>query len=200
MRDWLQFIASVVGSLAWPVAAVVVIALLRRPLSRVIESLHRVSFRGINADFGQVVAKLELQADEAKIPPAVEMPNGATHFQRNDQTVGANAEIAAMAAISPEAAVVRAWLEIEHAATDALLRVGYPKKVQEVYAARKIMLLREGGYIDQETYRIITSIRNLRDKITHAVGERENLNYEEAMDYARLALRMAQRLAEIDLK
>jgi hypothetical protein len=42
-----QFIASIVGSLAWPTSFVLVVLILRKPISQVILSLKKASYKGL---------------------------------------------------------------------------------------------------------------------------------------------------------
>jgi hypothetical protein len=46
----LQFIASIVGSISWPVTVIVVVLILRRPLSTIIQSLSKVSYKDVSLE------------------------------------------------------------------------------------------------------------------------------------------------------
>ncbi len=49
--DTLEFIASIIDSLAWPLAIVVLIFILRMPLGKLIPFLERLKFKGLELDF-----------------------------------------------------------------------------------------------------------------------------------------------------
>ncbi|SRR5260221_6368241 len=65
-----QLIASLVGSLTWPIVVVVIIVVLRKPLSQIFSSLtlNKLSYKDWQFDFGEKVAKLVSTADKANIP------------------------------------------------------------------------------------------------------------------------------------
>jgi hypothetical protein len=67
----LQFIASLISSLAWPVAIVLIILILRKPLSQIILSLQKLRYKELQLDFSQEVSKLVSAADRAKIPTVI---------------------------------------------------------------------------------------------------------------------------------
>jgi hypothetical protein len=46
----LQFIASIVGSISWPAAVVIVVLILRKPLTTVILSLSKVSYKDVGLE------------------------------------------------------------------------------------------------------------------------------------------------------
>ena len=68
-----QFTASLVGSLAWPIVVVLIVVVLRKPLSQIFSSLtlHKLSYKDWQFDFGQQVAMLTSSADKANIPDIV---------------------------------------------------------------------------------------------------------------------------------
>lgn len=68
-----QLIASLVGTLAWPIVVVVIIVVLRKPLSQIFSSLtlNKLSYKEWQFDFGEKVAKLVSTADKANIPDVV---------------------------------------------------------------------------------------------------------------------------------
>ncbi len=84
-----QLIASLVGSLTWPIVVVVIIVVLRKPLSQIFSSLtlNKLSYKDWQFDFGEKVAKLVSTADKANIPDVVsEMANrdGVQSVTRTD--------------------------------------------------------------------------------------------------------------------
>jgi hypothetical protein len=60
--DWMQFTASLVESLAWPLAIFFVFFLFRDALRKLIATLARISFQNITAEFARV------EIDEANLP------------------------------------------------------------------------------------------------------------------------------------
>jgi hypothetical protein len=203
LMTWMQFIASMVGSLAWPIAIIVILVVFHRPLVRVIESLRRLSYKGIDIDFGQELAKVAATpAAEALLKAPVEPAKVDDHTEAASGTLDSdiNPEIATLVAISPAAAVVQAWQQIEHSLRDAMKRLGFDKRLQDGNYLRQTVLLRDGGYIDDETSRLLNSLRKLRNQATHAPETGQIINSEDALDYARLVKLVARRLDSIELK
>ncbi len=68
-----QFTAALVGSLAWPTVVVIIVVVLRKPLSQIFSSLtlNKLSYKDWQFDFGDKVAKLISSADKANIPDLV---------------------------------------------------------------------------------------------------------------------------------
>ena len=54
--DWLQFLSSVVGSLAWPATVLALVVLLRAPVTRVLLTLTRLKYKDLELDFGRELA------------------------------------------------------------------------------------------------------------------------------------------------
>lgn len=63
--DILTFIASLVQALAWPMAAVVLIILLRKPLGSLLPMMRKLRYKDLEADFGAELMVLERRADDA---------------------------------------------------------------------------------------------------------------------------------------
>jgi hypothetical protein len=68
-----QFTASLVGSLVWPIVVVVIVVVLRKPLSQIFSSLtlNKLSYKDWQFDFGEKIAKLTSTADKANIPDVI---------------------------------------------------------------------------------------------------------------------------------
>jgi hypothetical protein len=62
--DVLGFIASIIDSLAWPAAIVVLVVVLQAPLRKLLQELTRFRYEEVEIDFGREVQRLE---DRAKM-------------------------------------------------------------------------------------------------------------------------------------
>jgi hypothetical protein len=67
--DWLQFIDGMVGHLAWPVVAAVLIIVLRKHIGALAERLTKLSFGGVEFAFKEFLAKGEVAIEEAEESP-----------------------------------------------------------------------------------------------------------------------------------
>ncbi|TMR97559.1 hypothetical protein [Nonomuraea basaltis] len=64
-----QLVASLVGSLAWPVAVVVAVVVLRRPLAAVLGRAKRVEAAGVAVELAEVEQARESVEEELAEPP-----------------------------------------------------------------------------------------------------------------------------------
>lgn len=198
----LQFIASLVSSLAWPAAIVLIVLMLRKPLSRVILSLHKLSYKELQLDFDQEISKLVSVADQAKIP-VITKENGTTSRERGFSSSRTSEgkfdeHIMALAKTDPTAAIVMAWSLVESEIQSTINRLAIsPDYPPYNSALRNIQLLRENNYIDEDTEKILQGLRTLRNKVIHGENMEEEITYTQVMEYAQLVQRMIKLLASI---
>src|ERR1017187_6632289 len=102
--DWLQFIASLIGSLAWPAAMVLVVLLLRRAIFRVLPRLRRLKYGDAEAEFGEKLAQVEEEIAELPAPTSLPKKVDPTEQRLVD-----------MGDFSHNSAVFVAWLSIKPA-------------------------------------------------------------------------------------
>jgi hypothetical protein len=74
--DWLQFIAAIVGSVAWPMATVTILFLLRRELLSLIPNLRVLKFKDLSLEFERKLSKAEDVVPQ--IPESPVKPVGAS--------------------------------------------------------------------------------------------------------------------------
>jgi hypothetical protein len=98
--NWREFFADIIGSAAWPVAVIVIVFLLRVPLSALLGGLRAVRYKEWKLDFGQEVDEVEALAEEAHLPPA--------DVDGEEEVV-----IDPLAVASPRGAVIEAWVVVE---------------------------------------------------------------------------------------
>ena len=99
--DWLSFIAAIVKALAWPLTALGIFLVLRRPLLALVPLLARLKFKDFELDFGRRLA--EVSAEAARLP-SVRAGNAADEA------------LLRLAPVAPRAAILEAWLRLEAAA------------------------------------------------------------------------------------
>lgn len=110
-----RLIASIVGSLAWPGAAVAAVWILRRPLSELLGALRSARGLGVQLDFERALTRARALTDESG--PAL-LPAG--------KQVAPVGELAQLAASSPHAVVEEAWQHLQ-----ARVREHAPSKGRE---------------------------------------------------------------------
>ena len=193
--DALTFISSIIESLSWPAAIVLLACLLRKPLSALLPNLKRVKYRGVELDFRDELQKLEGQAKTAGLQIAQEPQERDTGPRRSEDSI---AEAARLATDFPEPAVGVAWIAVEQELTNAVVRMDISPDIRpSKVAAKNITLLREHGCIDADTGDVLDRMRRLRNAAVHPKTYVERLSADEAREFVRLAQALSDRLKAI---
>jgi hypothetical protein len=104
----LQFVASIVHSLAWPIAAIVAVGLLRPELTDAFHRMQSIEFRGAKAKFATLGGYEKMV--EAAARDAGAMQDGT--IAKSEETEFSLLE--ALAAAAPKQAVIDAWGLLEY--------------------------------------------------------------------------------------
>lgn len=191
----LEFIASIVGSLAWPVAVVALVMLLREPMQKLLLDLRRFRYKEIEVDFGKEVRELEAKARTAGLklpkPPELKSPGPK-------DTAQIIADATRLAADFPEPAVGLAWTAVEHELVQAVMRLAisadYPPYNSPV---KNINLLQEQGHIDADTRTLLDRMRNLRNAAVHSSRGMGPITPDEAREFIALSEAVTDQLKRI---
>jgi hypothetical protein len=176
--DTLTFVAEMVKSLAWPLAAIVIILFLRRSLLALIPNLKRLQYKEFAAEFDRDLKKADEQVAEINPPPvkeAEETPMGVAE--------PAAQKYRRLADVSPKAAIIEAWRDAEVALLDAAGVRDSDATLQRILDS----LLREGK-LDPGEKHFLEYMRMLRNKAAHATDL--DLTADQAYRYAILTTQM----------
>ena len=170
--DVYQFIASLVSSLAWPVAVVVLLLAFKAPIARMVERLpKRVKAGPLEVEWPEV-------ATEARVALATS-PEVKTAASPGSLTE----RFAKMAEDEPDAAIMTAWAEVEKALRERMGGLGIRQpSIAGMMLAR---LAHERGEISDSTLRAIEGLSVLRNLAAHGRGG--EVDREKALDYLTLA-------------
>jgi hypothetical protein len=101
---WLDFVASLVGSLAWPFAAVIIALVFHKQIATLLAKVKTLKWGDAAVDFTDKLDKAESEVDALSVPqgeqtlPPPPAPSGRFHD---------------LLAISPNAAILDTWAEVE---------------------------------------------------------------------------------------
>lgn len=220
--NWLDFTSSVVHAvLSWPVAIVLIVFILRKSFAQVIVSLSNVKYKGMGQeiDISMDIERLRKDAEQAKVGDREQregVPKSRT-FNPNAQAPEANRDggldgfteeqILGVAQVSPAAAIVATWAEVESEINAIVLRSGLsPDYPPYNSALRNIHWLRQSDKITEEFVGLLDELRLIRNKASHsrytADDTRVNVSVEDAVAYWRVSrdvlatLRLIQRSPE----
>lgn len=168
--DWREFIASIVDSLAWPVAVVVLVVLLRARLAELLGSgpLRRLKLGPGGAELEWEQAVVEVAASSVRALPSQDgLDDELDNLER-------------MAERTPDAAMQQAFAVVER----ELLRVIDESKIELVANDRRPHILIKSAYhgklITKETGEALRGLVTLRDL---AARDPQGVSREKAIDY-----------------
>ncbi|HCF2594665.1 hypothetical protein ACSBR8_00570 [Pseudomonas aeruginosa] len=169
--DWMQFLAAVISSVAWPAAVVVILTMLRKPIGDLLPLIEKFKYKDIEVNLRK---QLEAARDQVESvvadEPVADIPEPPTSFQN-------------LAKADPRAAVLSAWLPVESELFNFASAVGYETSRKEPIH-RVIRNLEKMGLLDRTVAGSLDKLRIVRNDAVH-LSERQ-VSYEEAMNMAEL--------------
>lgn len=171
--NWLEFFSSLVASVAWPVAVIVLVAILREPLKGLVPLLQRMKYKDFEMEFGRKLA-------EAREDAAVD-----DELLIDAELTPEETRIIELARVSPRAAVTEAWRWVELASLDTarkLLGEEFRNKTFTFQAMRK---LEQDDRMDRGALALMRDLRGLRNDAVHSPDFAISL--EAALEYAQMA-------------
>jgi hypothetical protein len=195
---FLEFAASVIRSLAWPVAIVALVLILQSPVKKLLLSLTRFKYRDVEIDFAREVAQLESRAKAIDLKPrfrvraADEKTKDPAHILR---------DATQLVDEFPIPAVALAWTAVEHELMGAVYRLAISADPpSESSASKSISILQESEYLDKEAYSFLTRMRDLRNMVVHSHGPGTRITSDDAREFVAIADAMVERLASLERK
>ena len=194
--DWLTFISSVVGSLAWPVAAITVIFLLKKPLGALLPNLRNLKYKDLELDFGTELKKAEEKAKQ--VLPAATKPKAITKQPKERDSYQILKEAERLFEEFPEPAVALAWTAVEVELMDAILRTASsPDYPPHNSALKNAMYLKEAGYLGEDKIDLIKRMVNLRNIAVHGHKGLGPVTVDDAREFIALTEWLVKDLKEI---
>ncbi|TNM59852.1 hypothetical protein [Aliirhizobium smilacinae] len=156
----LDFAASIVSSLAWPLAAVIIAWFFRSQIGGLLAKVRKLTWGDKVLDFAEKLDEIE---ESAPMPDA--QPEG----------VGLNANelpdprLQQLIALSPNAAILDAWRPVELKIQELakLITSTNPKEIQRQSTGQNIKRIYEMGFIPTGTFQTLRSLLELRNAAAH---------------------------------
>jgi uncharacterized protein YutE (UPF0331/DUF86 family) len=178
--DWLTFIASLVGSCAWPFAVLAIVWAFRSEGRRLLTKLTEVEFPGGKAVFGRVEELLERDRS-AEVQPS------RSEKSKNVYECLPSTPYDEIIERSPTEAVLRAWQDVEQVALDLLnSKVRRADLNKHVAPAALGQLLRAAADISQYYYEVLLQLAHVRNRVVHEPTMR--IEKADAVNYCTLAV------------
>lgn len=176
--DVLTFAAEMTRALAWPVAAVIILLMIRRPVIQLLPLLRRLKYKEIELEFSKELA--QLKSEVAVIDPAENKKSASS------TPITSSNRLLNIASISASAAILEAWSELESVSVSvaSYFWAQPPSDTLKNYQKLGEYLL-QCKVFDEKQLVIFNKLRELRNKAAHAVEL--NLTEAEARTYIELA-------------
>lgn len=177
---------EVIEILVWPATVIIVVLILRQPIAKLLQTTKKLKYKELEVEFRESIEKLQAEAQEI-LPD--ETPPG-----RKLETV--QVDLNELAAVSPTAAVVEAWKSIEISAKAVIQSKGdaLDYDVATPYELIQHALAR-GKLMDERHGKLFNDLRQLRNKIVHAMDY--TFSEEQAKQYIDLSIRLRNYLDEL---
>lgn len=180
--DWMEFVASLVGSLAWPVAVVALLIVFRPVLSELASGGVK---RWKAGPSGVEVEYWDRETTEVKAAIREQLAEGERPAALTDGSL--SEELAAVIAASPSAAVVEAFsrIEIELRRIVVNAAVASDDEVARMSARRLSLLALDHDLITAESANGIEGLAVMRNLAAHGAANTE-LDESRALEFVHL--------------
>ena len=158
--DWLAFFSSAISTLAWPAALIILFFIIRKELPKIAGSLRKVKYKDVELEFGSAIKAIAEDVKDS-VPPT-KSKNIA-----GKPTDEIKSSLEAVADISPRAAILEAWIQVEAAAADVINKKGLGGKARYVGPARLRDYLQKENILNSKQVHIFEKLRYLRNEAVH---------------------------------
>jgi len=170
--DWKQFLASVIGSLAWPVAAVSIVYIFKDRLRLLIGQIKKIGAGGVNVELSEKVEEALDAGEVVQVEKGLVAPD----------VIGLDPTLLQLARSFPEAALIQSFKELEALILKIRARIPDDRPSRNLYEVLKA--LEKLQFIPQSAVTLFQSLREARNAAAHGKGEQE-LTSSEALDLIR---------------
>lgn len=180
--DILTFITKLIDSLAWPVAAIVLIILLRKEIGSIIPFIKKLKVGPVEAEFDREVKELTKETEN-------EIPAVKTFLPTDRQ-----GKLLQLSQINPRSAIIEAWQGIEFAATKALPDKALDFAIKERSPNATIRALTKFDVLNKFEISLLYDLRALRNQAVH--DEQFDPSHEAVSNFIQLAAYLQSKLEQ----
>lgn len=178
--DWMQFVAALTSSLAWPIAAIVVLLSFKHHITGLLPKIRSLKYGDLQIDLEEqlkaVQADLTTKASDSDAPMAPPMSSIA----------------AQLAATAPRAAILHSWFEVESALNLLIARLGMQFAAKYDRPNYKMQILLGKGIIDDLTYSTFVRLTKVRNDAAHLTDRQ--LDTDDALSMSASCAWLIERL------
>ena len=185
--DWLQFFASIIGSVARPVVAIVLLFPLRNRMAGLADRVEELAFGGAKAKFAKALGEGEANTAQVVATLRTEVLKPATSDMPEEEFIYDTAKDV------PEAVIIDSFERVRSTLGNIL---PYFTKVLPTKGRTPLDVmeqLKKDGYIDENALELFTNLSTARNAFLHA-GWGNRVTLGEASEYQRQANALNQLL------
>ena len=185
--DWITFISKAIDSLAWPIATMIIVLCLRNPIIALIPLMRKLKYKELELEFSEGVKEIESELVQSGRGESVEAEKVEVEASR----------FVSLLNISPRAAVLEAWTELEVAAVE-IASSFWGRDGESVFKHMPNLgsYLMQCEVFDENQHEAFNKLRQMRNKLAH--GEEVNLSREDAKAYIKSALLLTIEILEFN--
>lgn len=180
----MEYLVRIIDSTAWPLVFLVICYMLKEQLGLLVGRMSTFKYKDIEAKFEKDLAKAEAASKNISKEP---LPSQDQEFWKGMTLRGVMTQweqTKRLAQISPRAAILEAWLDVEVAIFSAARAAGI--KADLFHSMKFVQKLVEIGAISHEVGESIKYLNQLRNSATHTTDF--TLASSEAERYIDIAL------------
>ena len=181
--DWLTFAAGAIRDLAWPLTALVIVLVLKRPLRDLIPAIKKLRYKHLEIEFNESVRRLSSRFQ--RVVAVVPKPPEQQHVR---------GRLRQLADISPRAAILESWLHLEAAATEAIEKLKLTSSDKTTLPPMRIGKLLSGSVLNADEAAIFNELRSLRNAAVHI--RETHLSPAQVEEYIEVALGLAALISD----
>ena len=171
--DVYTFLSELVKALSWPIAVILIVFILRKPLSGLIPLLQRFKYKDLELEFGQRVERVRagVRSELPMEPPLTSLP-----AEVQDR-------ILKLSETSPRSAILEAWRELELRLHEAASTMPEFRSSRHQSPLDAIHMLQKSERLSPQVSAVVQDLRALRNRAAHATDFA--LSCESAQEYLR---------------
>lgn len=179
----MEYIVKIIDSLAWPIAIIWLGYVFRSKIRQLISRMSHLKYKDIEAKFEKELKEAEMEANvlKSKINKKWENAYARGLFTQYEQ-------LERIAEVSPRAAILEAWIDVEAAVSAASENAGIGIRLPINYS-RLVKKLVSMGKIPEEVLPLYSRLLKLRNEAAHT--QDFALDQYEAIGYLDLSRKLA---------
>ncbi|ASK62453.1 hypothetical protein CFK37_09970 [Virgibacillus phasianinus] len=168
----LEFISSIIKSIAWPSVILAIIIILRKPLKKLLNNINRITYSNVAIEFSKGLQAARQSLESVKTVFDLNV-SGDKSFNKKEN------EIVEIANISPSASIAMSWSMVEDVINKQL------PDVKEAPIA-DISILKVQGIISSDMEAVLIKLKKLKDCAVNGTVDGK-LSYTQSIEYFEIA-------------